>query len=183
MKNAKTAVSAKLKEILSSRIVVNILRAAFFLMLFWGIVNLPHTINKMSAMRLFQQEIDKHSLEPSYIRYADGSPDSEGTVLHLTHYEDQQYVKDILARCKPSFLGKWKKYEATWLAIRIGEYSIGSVGTGSPYYFLPSRAIFSGHEFRLSKEDNEKLWEFLYSIEYSAIRDEEKSVEPNPIIN
>ena len=99
MKNAKATVFAKLKEIMSSRIVVNILRTAFFLMLFWGIINLPHTVNKMHAMKIFQQEIDKHSLEPSY---------KDATGLHLVFYEDQQYVKDILAKCNPSFFDRKK---------------------------------------------------------------------------
>ena len=156
MKNAKTAVFAKFKEVMLSRMVRIILIVVFAPLILWDVINTPHKINKMSAMRLYQQEINKHSLEPSY---------SDGGTLYLIHYEDQQYVKDILARCKPSFLGKWRKYETARILIRLGEYRVGSVGDRSPYYFLPSRAIFSGHEFRLSKEDNKMLWEFLYSIE------------------
>ena len=164
------------------------LAVVFVLIISWRIVYMPHIINKINdmenrlhdmekkldyigkkmaiendlamenkqyAMELFQKEIDKHSLEPSYMGI--------GT-MHIVYYEDQQYVKDILERCEPTF-ETGKEWITSDLSILLGEYSIGSPGDKQRYFYLPANPPSSGHEFILSEEDTKLLWEFLYSIE------------------
>ena len=117
------------------------------------LICLPHSFTKAYAMKMFRQEIDKESTTASY---------GDADVIYITHYQDQMYVWDILRKCKPSFLEK--KWNTAWLIVYLGNYNIGSVGAENRYFFLPATDGSMKHEFRLSKKDNEMLWDFLRNI-------------------
>ena len=129
-----------------------------------------HAQVKKNFLYQLQQSIDNNEDGISYRtdRYQLNGVGYIGEIYAVNNKKDIKYIKDILSQCKA--LKEVRHYTPTNIHVFIGGINIGCTGARGDYFWSMEEGTSLG--FYLSKENNNKLWEFLDSLDYHIGEDE-----------
>lgn len=122
-----------------------------------------HEILKQDILNYLQSVIDKNENGSSF-RTSEYEIDENvvwGDIYVIDKVEDIKYIKELLEHFKPIYGVRY--YEPMpAMYILVASIELGYAG-GGDYYFKYNRKTSLG--FTLPTEYNDKLWDFLYSLE------------------
>ncbi len=127
-------------------------------------MNASHTKVKKDFLVRLQQSIDNNEDGISYRtnRYQLNGEQYIGRIYVVNDREDIKFVKDILSRCKA--IKEVRNYKPTDIRVFVGGIDIGCTGANGDYYWDTKNGKSFG--YYLSKDYNNRLWDFLNSLDY-----------------
>jgi hypothetical protein len=119
---------------------------------------------KEYVLDVFGQYIDKNLIEPNYQTnlYELNGNIYMGRIYIVNNSQDVNFVKNILEKCEPLF--KVYLYAPTNVHVYICGIDIGCTNTRGHYFLRNEKS--NSYGFTLPEEYNNKLWDFLESLEY-----------------
>jgi hypothetical protein len=123
-----------------------------------------HAQVKKYFLDQLQQSIDGNEDGISYRtdRYQLNGVQYIGEIYVVNNKKDIKYVKDILGNCKA--LKEVRQYTTTNIGVFVGGINIGCTGANGDYFWGMEDGKSLG--FYLSEDYNNKLWEFINSLDY-----------------
>jgi hypothetical protein len=124
----------------------------------------PHARVKKYFLDQLQQAIDNNEDGISYRtdRHQLYGVQYIGRIYVVNNKKDIKYVKDILSHCKA--LKEEINYKPTNIGVYVGGIDIGCTGAHGDYYWSIDDGKTLG--YYLSEDNNNKLWEFLDTLDY-----------------